>query len=538
MNSEKGETFATLSVNNIQIHSKYNPKKEAAKFLKIKCSNLSCSPSAIIILGAGLGYLVEAVKKAFTGIKIITIYYSYTIFKKAHLHGTESWHEKLNISLSHFLKNNIGELDIEGLSVIEWTPSAHAFPSISEYINRVVHQTISELTGSLRTTISIGKRWIKNSLFNFLYIIPDFKINFSSLHSPILITASGPSLYMAADLIKKYRNKYILLALPSSLLFLASINVEPDLTIVTDPGFYSFYHFENYLNSHIKIAMPLSAPSNMHSLNFHSAYFSQPYFFEQEITKHANLDLKTIASGGTVAATALEFALKLTDREIIFAGLDFCYTDIKSHAEPNSFDFFNYLNSTRTKPLYTETFSSALKNAPKRIQNNGEQYRLSEAFSTYAGYFNSLPSITRKNIYRIFSSPVELSNIKHLTVQDFKTLTENYKNEAHSALFMDLKNYPSFKLRKNILLNLLQEWLTIVQTAQLKVNSSGELYPFKNNSKFINLSYYIVPQLLIELKRSARLKGKSKALKTALLLFKEEKLFLAGLKKIIEEAKA
>ncbi|MCD6120979.1 MAG: DUF115 domain-containing protein [Spirochaetales bacterium] len=539
-NLKKKDSYPTISINNIQLHSNYNPKKEAEKFIRAKCPDLKCSPSAVIILGAGLGYLTEVLRKVFSGIKIITIYYSNTVFENAFLYGSKSWHNKLNVSLSSFLKSNLGELDIEGLLIIEWPPSAHAVPLISKYVNRVMHQTISELTGNFRTTLSIGKRWIKNTFYNFLYIKPDFRINFNSMNLPVLITASGPSLNSVAEVIKKYRDKYILLSLPSSLLFLKSINVEPDITIVTDPGFYSFYHFKNYFNSHIRVAMPLSAPPNLHNLPFHFTYFVQPYFFEKDISDYAKLNLETIPSGGTVAASALELALRLTSGQIIFAGLDFCYSDIKSHVEPNSFDFYYYLNSTKIRPLYSETFLYALETAPKQIINNGEKYRISETLSAYAGYFNSLPSIAgnipRKNIFRLLPSPVELNNINNLALPEFIKLMAKINSKKNINPFKGAKKYPSFKVRKSILRNLLKNWLLIINKAELKLISTGELAAIIDNIQFINLSYYIVPQLLIELKRSARLKGKLNAMEKAALIFKEEKIFLNRLIRMVEKA--
>ncbi len=529
--------FLSVSIDNIRIHSQYDPEKEALRFIKVKLNTGSSSrPSTIIILGAGLGYLVNAVKVKSPGTRIITVYYSHLLYEQAFSHGTLFWHDRLNISLPDFLKNNIGELDTEGLITIEWPPCARAFSVLSNYVNRVVYQFISELTGNLRTTLYSGKRWIKNTFNNFLHHVPDFKLNPDRTHTPVIIAASGPSLRKTAVMLKNFRNRYILLALPSSLLFLDSINLKPDLTVVTDPGFYSFYHCANCNNTGLRIVMPFSAPTGMHNLRHHVSFFCQPYFFEHEIVKESGLEFMNIVPKGTVAATALELALNLTDREIIFAGLDLCYFDIKSHVQPNSLDLFYYSSSNRYHPLYSEIFSFAIKKAPHTKFDNGVKYRFSDALKAYTGSFNISSSHADDNVYRVFPSPVAIAGIKNITLQNMKNIMEKARFYDFSES-IDLKTgYPDFKKRKQVLLTVIDNWLKSVRNIKSQLQSAGDPGILINDARFLNLSYYMEPQLLMEIKRKARLHGIKPAVKTAFLLFKNEYYFLNNLKKTIEEA--
>ena len=72
ISSKKGPP--TLINNSTYLHSRYDPEKEAFRFIK-NIINTS-SPSCIIVLGAGIGYLIKAINELFPDSVIISIFYS------------------------------------------------------------------------------------------------------------------------------------------------------------------------------------------------------------------------------------------------------------------------------------------------------------------------------------------------------------------------------------------------------------------------------------------------------------------------------
>ena len=70
--SKNGEV--TCSIDNISLHSRYNPQEEANKFVNNLITDFE--PSNIIITGPCLPYLVNPLKAKFTKSKIIAIQYS------------------------------------------------------------------------------------------------------------------------------------------------------------------------------------------------------------------------------------------------------------------------------------------------------------------------------------------------------------------------------------------------------------------------------------------------------------------------------
>ena len=64
--------FLCAEKNGKNIHSKYNPVREAERFIK---ASIETIPSLIVLLGAGLGYVQEQAVIRFPGIPVISVFY-------------------------------------------------------------------------------------------------------------------------------------------------------------------------------------------------------------------------------------------------------------------------------------------------------------------------------------------------------------------------------------------------------------------------------------------------------------------------------
>ena len=70
----------TFSIDNKYFHSAYNPSSEAEKWVnQIDCN---FNPKAIFVLGIGLPYCINYLKKKFYNTKIILVQYSKEIYDK------------------------------------------------------------------------------------------------------------------------------------------------------------------------------------------------------------------------------------------------------------------------------------------------------------------------------------------------------------------------------------------------------------------------------------------------------------------------
>ncbi len=297
-------------------------------------------------------------------------------------------------------------MDIEGLLVVEWPPSARAFADVSRAANEAVRQLVLEMNGNLVTTLGLGRLWVRNTAANFLALSQVAAGSLCAADRPVVIAASGPSLEQSVAHVKRIRGSVDVWALPSSMGCLASVGVRPDLLILTDPGPYTLHHLR-YVASGVAIAMPLSAARGLWDLDAGSRPMPrlvvQPGLLEQPLLDRAGITCPLVLPHGTVTATAVELALASTRAPVIVAGLDLCLRDIQPHARPAAFDLLLHAGSSRLHPHYAQTYERARAQGAER-PSGGTGPRMPLALRTYAGWFSDLPLAGRA--FRLLPSAV------------------------------------------------------------------------------------------------------------------------------------
>jgi hypothetical protein len=348
----------SLKVDGVALHSPYDPRREAQRFVRQALGEEA--PSAVIVLGECVGHITEAVAKAHPRALVLAAVYSPEIARAARLPTGASWDPSLPLALEEFLRQRLGELQIEGLRVIEWQPSARAFPQASRSANEAVRRVVQELNGSLVTTVAAGRLWLRNCFTNFLRIDTVLSGPLCSDARPIVIAAPGPTLEAAAGLLAEVRSRVALWALPSSCPFLKDRRLQPDLVVMTDPGFYALHHLQ-FASPACPLAMPLSAARGSWSLHPRPSVvlLEQPFLVERSLLAAAGVSALSVAPHGTVTATAIDLALAATRAPVIVAGLDLGSQDLLSHARPNAFDRLLQLQSSRLEPHTSLWFARA-----------------------------------------------------------------------------------------------------------------------------------------------------------------------------------
>ncbi len=444
--SDKG--FLCAEIEGKNLHSKYNPQREAERFISSLDFN---DPSIIILLGAGLGYLIEQMRTRYENAKIVAIYYSDEIY--THCNKTDKeiirWHPSSEISLYLFLERNISEEKLRTLSITEWNPSSLIYPDLSLSVNSQLKSYIQQMNGNIKTTAHFGKKWIRNLLCNYLSI--DSYCTMDADKKPILIISSGPSLSESMEKIQKYQDRILLWALPSSLEMLKKWNITPDLLISTDPGYYGSVHLSS-LPEDVPTAMPFTASRGLWLNGNPLLVLNQSLPFERDLFHFARLSNTKIPSNGTVSGTALELA-QLSGGSVYFAGLDLCFKDIRSHCSPHSFDKLLASDTHRIKPqqsVYFHRAAYADADFSRGIRN-------SQSLDTYANWFNKFRTFNGNRIKRLNPSPVPIDN---MDVGDLSELRNNPVIDK-KRLFKLIS--PNFLERKKTIGNLLDYWEVGIQ---------------------------------------------------------------------------
>ncbi len=456
----------TLLVKNRYIHSKYNPQSEAESFLEKQI--FKRDPHLIIVIGSGLGYLKKAILDKYKNIKVFSIFLDKGIYNFSR-NNDNCWIYKGD-NLKDMLTNFIPDFLLPETSVIKWIPCTQLFPERTEEVEKIVYQFFLERKGSIFTTLHFGRKWIRNFILNYGKQNTFLKV--SKINLPVIIAASGPSLSKSIKLLKYFRNKYLLAALPSSLAILNSNNIIPDLVFNSDPGFWAREHFK-YLSKDVPVVMPLSA-AFFSNLNNPVVCISQNTFLEKIFIE--NKLFTQISAHGTVAGTAYLYLRKITNKPIVFTGLDFCYKDIQEHVKPHSFD---YLFKTEQSRINTELH---LLFERKKLILGTDNSNKNGALSTYSGWFNSYSK--HKNVYRLNPTKIKTLNIKSINESALSELLTNYSDSTlpFSSVKISISN-PEESIIRNIkkVLHDIDSFINLIPAMD-----SSNILSFFSGSNYLN----------------------------------------------------
>ena len=509
----------TARVDGIALHTPYDPVREARRFVETNAG--PHAPSAVVVLGEGLGYVSAAVESLYPGVRLIRIFYTDEIMtvRKDRAAGAAvpgglgpAWWPGMKSGIGAFLEASLGELDLEGLRLIEWPPSARIFPAMSRIANESVRRLVQQLNGSFATVLGAGRLWMRNAISNFLAFDSALVGELCPVDRPVLLAAPGPSLEEAAPLIAEVRSRVELWALPSSSLLLHDNGLSPDLLVMTDPGYYSLHHIQFSAPS-CPLAMPLSAARGAWDLS--APYFlAQPGFFEKSLLEEAGIRAPLIAPHGTVAATALDLALVSSHGPIIVAGLDMCTRDISLHARPNAFDRLLHLRSTRLSPHYSLSFERA---AAQRVEQvpGFTGVRASPSLRTYAGWFNEPRADSAVRTYRLLPSRIPLEGMRALDAAALRHLLEASPELPRGPRLHRHAAFPGRDERHGIVNRLLEGWTAELAQARNTAVSYERLDLVGSSPSLLALAYHIEPQRLLETRRKSRRGDSTGALATA-----------------------
>jgi hypothetical protein len=518
----------TAIIAGIALHSRYDPLREAERF--VQTSLQGEIPSAIVLLGAGLGYLVDSLRRRFPSARLLALYYDARIHEKSLNRAELAWHPGMPEDPEAWLRRMLCELDLEGLRVLEWPPSSRIFPDLARRARRAVEQVARELRGSMVTTQAAGRRWMRNSLLNFLNTRSLIRPAGRAGGRPVLLAASGPSLQESACWIRRCRDRLRLWALPSAALFLREEGLPPDLVVLTDPGFYALYHLHPLAGRPLRLAMPLSAAAGCWRLSAEVLWFSQGNFFEEALLDQAGLKAPAVPPHGTVAASALELALLLSNGPVILAGLDLCLYDIRSHVRPNTFERFLEPAAGRLSPMHDLLFRQAADRAPHRRTVDGARIRSGLPLETYAGWFAALPH--RDRVYRLHPSPVALPAMREIAGPDLPPLIEaaaDPDGRGEAAGWAPLAGFPGRAERSGMARGLLADWAQRIRRSLHRLNRERRLGPLIEDPFLLDFAYYFDAGSLTEIKRTARLQGEPAAVPPAARLLEAAASFVGDL---------
>jgi hypothetical protein len=378
------------------LHSRYDPIKEAARFLDAQ--TIFCVPSIVIVTEPGESHLAGELKNRYPEAKIIAIRYQDSLFTDSDCLWDAVWRPCLGKTVVSFLLDLIPDELLPVTVFFPWKPADSVWPDIARAVWNDIAALVRLQQSIMRTRAHFGKRWFSNMVLNGVRATRFMRM--SNQRKPVLLAAAGPSL----DRLYPFdRESFCLCAVSAAVKSLLFRQYIPDLCVATDGGFWAREHLIG-IPGDIPVAFPLEAaiPSEILVTN-PLIMLSYGSVLEREF--HSRLGIAAIPAvrNGTVSGTAALLALSLTTDKVYAAGLDLAPSASFSHTRPYATDARSVACECRLSPQSNRLY---------------EQNRETAALDAYALWFSSRDENFRKRFCRIASTGRPLEGIVSIEKRD------------------------------------------------------------------------------------------------------------------------
>ena len=422
----------TVSLDNHYIHSLYSPIKEAERFVSLLPS-LECD--LILLIEPGLPYTLPFLKKKYPNAKIAII----RLIKDFNAYNSD-WDFVFEYNNAQALENTLlstfTEEELLCSQLLDWTPTKNLFQSQNLQIWQAYKNVLEHYRTILVTRQYFEKKWIINTCNYIKYLTNDFSI-INKTSKPILIISSGPSLNKVIKELSQFREKCFIICLSSAIRVLLSNNIQPDLILTTDGGYYAGQHLKQLFNlENLIVAAPCEAfiqKPLLESLNMIPCTYSDG--ISKKMLKACNINAITLERNGTVSGTALKLALQLTDNNIYCLGMDLAPSQATQHTEPNELEINNSLKDFRLSNKETRQTKARF--------NSG-------SLAIYRNWFENLSGL-KNEVFRVIENQEKLGEIKNINYSDFisnmisaKTITQD------KTIFKKQKKYSDEEISNKI----------------------------------------------------------------------------------------
>ena len=401
----------TVSLDNHYLHSPYSPVKEAQRFVSLLPEG-ECD--LIILIEPGLSYTQAFLKEKYPNAKIGII----RLINDLNTYNSD-WDFVIDYQdvklLENYLLSNFTEDQLLCSQLLDWTPSKNLFQTESLDIWQTYKNVLEHCRTILVTRQYFEKKWIINTCNCIKHLSNEYSI-IQKTSLPILIVSSGPSLNKVISQIPQFRDNCFIICLSSAIKVLLTHNIEPDLILTTDGGYYAGQHLKALYNKdEIFLAAPCEAfiqKSLLEKLKIIPCSYADG--ISKEMLGACNIKSINLERNGTVSGTALKLALQLTDKNIYCLGMDLAPGRACQHTEPNELEINNSLKDFRLNNKESRQTKSRFN---------------SESLAIYRNWFENLKGLNNK-VFRVIENQEELGEIQNIKYLDFINLMISNKSSS------------------------------------------------------------------------------------------------------------
>lgn len=451
----------TASENSLALHSAYNPNAEAERSAAVA---KDCGKDILIFAGIGLGYLPIAAAKI-PGAEEKT----FVVLEPDPPHFFAAL---ASLDFSPLLKMPkvffvIGSSPEEAASLIHFaggfdkakifsqkSQTARAQEWFDAFFKRA-QEDKDKAQANLNTLERFGRLWLKNGARN----LPQMKklcgaksffgaADFSDKGGgvlPSVLLAAGPSLQVALPHLRQIKERAVTIAVDTALRACINAGVQPDFVFLTDPQYWASRHIAGLkAKESILIAESAAYPSvfrfDCKEIYLMSSLFPLGRIIEENLEKKGEL-----ASGGSVATSAWDFARAIGSKEIYAAGLDLGYPKKQTHIKGSAFEEAAHNFSCRLNPaeLQSAGILFSAKNI-KALDFEKKPIITDERMKLFASWFErQIANDSRTKTFSFSKDGLEIKGVEYFSLDDF--LKKPSIVEEKKEFFLKAKNASRFE---------------------------------------------------------------------------------------------
>ncbi len=470
-----------LLYNSILIHNYNNAKLEAQKITD-KIEDIENKNAIRIIYGLGLGYLPDEFISKTQGNIII---YEPDIELLRAVFEILEFSE--NLSKNNVFITNRKEKLLKFIDILADKETKITISFLNSYFNlykndiysfaNLIEQKHGEKQANTNTINKIAPLATINTIQNIdnianTPIVSSLKNIYKG--SSALIASAGPSLKENIDIIKKYRDRFILFAVGPAMKLLEKNNIIPDFLCVVE-AMDTSTQLEGIDLSKINLIFEPYSNSYLWNLKVKNRFlfFSKNNFLNDILANTLNIDISNNKTIGTVSYCALSSAKIMGFDKIILCGQDLAFKNGECYAKGSAYEdleciFNSELNKYEIRAKNYEDYKRKLlskkylegkyadyyvKNYIKKLNatiysvtgQNGEIIPTQACYAIFIKYFEEFAKNNNKNINLINSSVggAQINGFKNMKLED--ALIDNPQTPKIEISYM-VKDYDKTKI--------------------------------------------------------------------------------------------
>lgn len=325
----------------LQFHSTRNPGAEADRALDAAIG--SSAPPFVIIVGAGLGFLPEAIERRLPETRVLVIEPE-PVFVRGML-SRRDWRPAL---ASGKLLILIGP-DYSGSSiawrrlvgpepppVIEHPVLQRVRPAAIEESRTLVRRILYDARANADARKALEGPYLLNTLENLPVIAREADaaaLDSAFTHTPAVLVAAGPSLDRHLEDLRAIQDRALIVSVDTAAWPLLGSGVQPHLVVAVDPSINNARHLESLPRD---CGAWMVGEASLHPSGF-GPFEGRTFCFrvaEHEpwpLLRAAGLDAGLLRAWGSVLTTAFDLTLRMGCDPIIFVGADLAYTEARPY---------------------------------------------------------------------------------------------------------------------------------------------------------------------------------------------------------------